>query len=119
MDDSLLPWFNYKQKTYPAWYGSMQSIPRNTSNLNSTGVRNGFIASPFQNQVFRHYKKIDWLLGIIGGTMFLFFIVLYLPLYYINELDWWKVELEKQGKLIEEFFVRHTLDVTDENTISD
>ena len=112
MDDSLLPWFNYKQKTYPAWYGSMQSSPRNTSNLNSTGVRNGFIASPFQNQVFRHYKKIDWLLGIIGGTMFLFFIVLYLPLYYINQGL-------KQGKLIEEFFVRHRLDVTDENTISD
>jgi len=90
----------------------MQANARNITSVNSTGIRNGFIASRFQNQVFRHYKKIDWLLGIIGGTMFLFFIILYLPLYYINQ---WL----KEGKLIEEFFVRHRLNLRDENTISD
>lgn len=85
MDDSLLPWFNYKQRTGPAWYGTMLGAPKISSSTTLLGVRNGFVASRYQNQVFRYYKKVDWLLGIIGGAMFLFFIVLYLPFYYLNQ----------------------------------
>ena len=73
----------------------MSSSPKNSSSFtNGVGIRAGFVASRFQNQVFRYYKKVDWLLGIIGGAMFLFFIILYLPLYYLNQ---WS----KQRELVE------------------
>ena len=35
-------------------------------------------------QAYRYYKKLDWLLGIIGGAMLLFYILLWIPCSYIN-----------------------------------
>ena len=32
---------------------------------------------------YRYYKKLDWLLGIIGGAMLLFYIILWVPCNYI------------------------------------
>jgi len=34
---------------------------------------------------YRYYKKLDWLLGIIGGAMLLFYIILWVPCNYINK----------------------------------
>lgn len=33
---------------------------------------------------YRYYRKLDWLLGIIGGAMLLFYIILWLPCNYVN-----------------------------------
>ncbi len=83
MDDSLLPWNNFRKLSAPAWFGSTSSVPKNVTATQS-GVRVGISASRFQNQVYRYYKKADWLLGIIGGAMFLFYMVLYVPLHFFN-----------------------------------
>lgn len=32
---------------------------------------------------YRYYKKLDWLLGIIGGAMLLFYIILWVPCNFI------------------------------------
>lgn len=85
LDNSILPWYNLQTVKAPAWYGSTVSSPKNTTITLGGGVRAGFAASKYQNQVYRYYKKADWVIGIIGGAMFLFFVVLYVPLHFFNE----------------------------------
>jgi len=34
---------------------------------------------------YRYYKKLDWLIGIIGGAMLLFYIILWIPCNFINK----------------------------------
>lgn len=44
---------------------------------------------------YRTYKKIDWLGGIIGGGVFLLYIMIWLPLGYLNS-GLLKIEIANQ-----------------------
>jgi hypothetical protein len=62
----------------------VKGVSKNATALQAPLPKLNFVSSYYQNQVFRYYKKIDWLLGIIGGGMSLFFILLWIPLHYLN-----------------------------------
>lgn len=39
----------------------------------------------YQLRTFRYYKKIDFLAGVVGGAMLLFYLILWVPFNYINK----------------------------------
>lgn len=45
----------------------------------------------------RYYKKIDWLLGVIGGGMFLFYLMFWAVFNYVNRS---LLKIELANKLI-------------------
>lgn len=49
------------------------------------GVQVTLTESKFSIIAYRYYKKLDWLLGIIGGAMLLFYIILWVPCNFINK----------------------------------
>jgi hypothetical protein len=85
MDNSIFPWITNYTLTTPAWFGVMQSNPETSAAVLSSSPRMIFINSLYQNIAYRYYKKADWLLGLIGGAAFLFFIILYIPCHFINQ----------------------------------
>ena len=49
------------------------------------GIEVNFSLHKFNIMAHRYYRKLDWLLGIIGGAMLLFYIILWVPCVYINK----------------------------------
>jgi hypothetical protein len=49
------------------------------------GVEVGFAPSDSNINSFRYYKKIDLMIGYIGGAMLLFYLILWVPFNYINK----------------------------------
>jgi hypothetical protein len=48
------------------------------------GIETDFSVGQDAVMAFRYYRKLDWLLGIIGGGMLLFYLILYVPCTFIN-----------------------------------
>jgi hypothetical protein len=83
-DDSIFPNFNNKTVTNFVWNGNPKGFARNASAVLSNSIRIDYIASTYNTLQYRYYKKIDWLLGIIGGGIFLFYFIAWIPCTYIN-----------------------------------
>ena len=85
IDDSIKPWRNNRTMSYAAWQGvSTGSAITNTNSFTSP-PKVSVISGTYQTQVVRYYEKIDKLLAMIGGGIFLAFIIFYLPLNYLNQ----------------------------------
>lgn len=85
MDDSIMPWMNKQNVTTMNWNGDFEG--KAALNFNQVGL-NGFkdsfkIVDKVQYAV-RYYKKLDWLLGIIGGGCFLFYLIFRFAFKYYN-----------------------------------
>jgi len=80
-----MPWWNKKVISSLAWFGVVKGIPKNSTTVVSPVPKVDVTTINFQDKIYRYYKKIDWLLGIIGGGMFLFFLVLWIPCNFINQ----------------------------------
>lgn len=86
MDVSILPWNNYQAKSYMSWNGKFDTVSLlGESSAAKNGVMVGF--TPASNNIvsYRYYKKIDLMIGYIGGAMLLFYIILWLPFNFINK----------------------------------
>lgn len=70
MDYSIMPWANMVYLTNLAYYGFKRASPRTAASVVSPLPKIDIISSIYQNQIYRYYKKEDWLLGIIGGSAF-------------------------------------------------
>jgi hypothetical protein len=85
MDISIMPWLNNKVVSNLVWLGQMFTQFLFTLESGSrNGIRTNFGVGRYQIKSYRYYKKLDWLLGIIGGAMLLFYIILWVPCHYIN-----------------------------------
>jgi len=85
MDISIMPWVNNITEQGLVWLGKSMVIAQpspTTSALNGLEVDWSF--DEYHIASYRYYKKLDWLLGIIGGAMLLFYIILWVPCNYIN-----------------------------------
>jgi hypothetical protein len=84
MDYSIMPWANMKYATNLAWYGLQKGTSKMNTNLFPL-PKIDTISSNYQNLIFRYYKKEDWLLGIIGGGIFLIYLGLWVLCHPINQ----------------------------------
>jgi hypothetical protein len=85
MDYSIMPWTNMVYTSNLAWYGLQKGSSKTNTAVYSPLPRYGTIASTYQNLIFRYYKKEDWLLGIIGGGMFLIFLSMWVLCHHFNQ----------------------------------
>lgn len=92
LDISIMPWLNNVTETTLIWLGKSQTFQiNNPLDAASEGVKVYFTLNRYNLVSYRYYKKLDWLLGIIGGAMLLFYIILWVPCSYIartaHEID--------------------------------
>lgn len=85
MDNSILPWWNNLTLTTPAFYGNVQGAELTSTKAYTAPPKAYFFNSQYQNLNFRYYQKLDSLLGVIGGCVFLLFLICFLPCHYINQ----------------------------------
>jgi hypothetical protein len=86
MDVSILPWNNYQTKSYISWNGQfLTSRLLGEISASKNGVEVGFAPSDDNINSYRYYKKIDLIIGYIGGAMLLFYLILWVPFNYINK----------------------------------
>ena len=86
MDVSILPWNNYQTKSYISWNGQFfTSLLLGEISASKNGVEVGFAPSDDNINSYRYYKKIDLIIGYIGGAMLLFYLILWVPFNYINK----------------------------------
>lgn len=84
VDDSILPWWNNLTYQNAYWTGKAfgMDIPENYV------VYYGFLADyaifTDYHYSYRYYKKLDFLLGMIGGAVFLIFLFFWVPCSYVN-----------------------------------
>jgi hypothetical protein len=81
-----MPWRNNKTSSNLVWLGKIYGYAELASNDAAVfGVNAIFtLAKDLHLISYRYYRKLDWLIGIIGGAMLLFYIILWLPCSYIN-----------------------------------
>ena len=93
MDDSILPWRNYKNVSVMSWSGNYQGTKaQNVQGAATSGVQSAFTVTNSMQVAVRFYKKLDWLLGVIGGGIFLFFLIFWVVFNYFNR-TWAKLNL--------------------------
>jgi hypothetical protein len=85
MDYSIMPWKNMQYVSNLAFYGLQKATPKTTTTLISPLPKIGTIASNYQNQIFRYYKKEDWLVGVIGGSAYLIYLCLWILCHPLNQ----------------------------------
>ena len=80
-----MPWVNNITKNGLIWLGSSIKLYQDPVEVSASwGIEVDFSLYKYGIDSFRYYKKLDWLLGIIGGAMLLFYIILWVPCNYIN-----------------------------------
>ena len=85
MDLSIMPWRNSQNHSNIIWLGQLYNQGLLTpEDAAREGVYTYFTQESYQIRSFRYYKKIDFLVGIIGGAMLLFYLILWVPFNYIN-----------------------------------
>jgi hypothetical protein len=76
MDDSIMPWRNNRNLTLMSYTGNVKGT--DALNLQSAAVAGAQQMLRIGNTLevaVRFYKKLDWLLGVIGGGMFILFAI--------------------------------------------
>ncbi len=100
MDSSIMPWKNKQNITTISWAGKYLGYSALTVQQAAiNGVQQSFSVINNLQIAVRYYKKLDWLLGIIGGGAFLYYIIFKKLFKFINK---WlmKVKLVNQILLI-------------------
>lgn len=86
MDISVMPWKNYKDVTNLVWTGDLiNDYVLGQYDAARYGVEIMLTPGSKQLRAFRYYKKLDFLVGIVGGAMLLFYLMLWVPFNYINK----------------------------------
>lgn len=84
MDISIMPWLNNITRNTLTWLGKSKTVSVfDPINAASQGIEVYFSLDNYNIVSYRYYKKLDWLFGIIGGAMLLFYLILWVPCNYI------------------------------------
>ena len=76
MDNSIMPWRNNRNYTLVSYTGNFKGISAlNAQTAALNGAQQVFQVTNGLEVAVRYYKKLDWLLGTIGGGLFLFFAI--------------------------------------------
>lgn len=79
-----------------SWSGNYQGTKTlNVQSASTNGVQSTFTVTNSMQVAVRFYKKLDWLLGIIGGGIFLFYLIFWVIFNYFNR-TWSKFHLANQ-----------------------
>jgi uncharacterized membrane protein len=84
VDDSILPWWNNRTYTGVFWSGTAQGSVIPNSLLLSQGFATQYAIYNDYFYSYRYYKKLDFLLGMIGGAVFLLYLFFWVPFSYVN-----------------------------------
>jgi hypothetical protein len=85
MDNSIMPWRNDRNVTVMSYSGNFKGTSAlNIQTAATNGVQQKFQVVNSMEVAVRFYKKLDWLLGIIGGGMFLFFAIFWQVFNFYN-----------------------------------
>lgn len=80
-----MPWWNNKNVTTMNWNGDFAGLAATTFNqVGLNGFKDSFKIVDKVQYAVRFYKKLDWLLGIIGGGCFLFYLIFRFIFGYYN-----------------------------------
>jgi hypothetical protein len=86
MDISIMPWKNMREVSNLVWMGELYNMYLlDLQDAGRYGVTLSISEYRYQIRTFRYYKKVDFLMGIIGGAMLLFYLLLWVPFNYINK----------------------------------
>ena len=70
-----MPWRNNRIETFTAWYGESHTSFVYEENILHDNV---FAVNYFSSQKevsFRYYKKLDEMIGFLGGSIFILFLI--------------------------------------------
>jgi hypothetical protein len=80
-----MPWANNITSNTLVWLGQQRTTSvLDTQDAAAYGAEVDFQVDKYNIISYRYYKKLDWLFGIIGGAMLLFYIILWVPCNYIS-----------------------------------
>jgi hypothetical protein len=86
MEISIMPWNNFQSQSNLVWLGQMfNGFQLSLEDAGRYGASVVFSEYIYQIRTFRYYKKVDFLAGVIGGAMLLFYLILWVPFNYINK----------------------------------
>lgn len=85
MDDSIMPWRNNRNITLMSYSGNIVGLTAlNTEIAATSGAQQTLRMSNSLEVAVRYYKKLDWLLGVIGGGMFILFAIFWVVFSYYS-----------------------------------
>lgn len=85
IDDSILPWRNYRNVTNLAWLGETTFAYQSDATAAISSGYTNYITFRNKKEInLRYYKKLDWLIGIIGGGCFLLFLIFWAVFHHVN-----------------------------------
>jgi len=84
MDDTIMPWYNNQTYTFMAWDGITSGQYFQQDWITSLGIGTFLLHYPKTEIVFRYYRKLDWMIGMLGGGIFILFLLFWIPCNYIN-----------------------------------
>jgi hypothetical protein len=94
IDDSIFPWRNNRNISTLNWNGEQRFVTKTNSQYS-------IFYDDSQIVAVRYYKKLDWLLGIIGGGIFFFFVIFWC---IFNPINRWLQRIDLPSNL----FLRQT-----------
>lgn len=96
MDDSIMPWRNNRNLTVMSYSGNVKGTGAlQLQSAALAGAQQQLIISNSLEVAVRFYKKLDWLLGVIGGGMFILFAICWLVFSWYNR-QMAQIELAQQ-----------------------
>lgn len=84
IDDSILPWWNNRTYDNLFWAGKVSGSDGNQIMLESLGYFSDLYTFTEYRYSYRYYKKLDFILGMIGGAVFLIFLFFWVVFTYFN-----------------------------------
>lgn len=96
-----MPWINNETILFPQWMGVTSGLTTTSSSLQNSGFGTYFSIQDNQRVYTREYKKLDWLIGILGGGMVFLYIIFYVPFNFMATLK------QKYQACLSTVMVRH------------
>lgn len=70
-----MPWYNNQSSIFSQYKGRIGGYTIDMINVQSSGTA-AFIATDVVQRVYyRDYKKLDWIIGMLGGGIFILFLI--------------------------------------------
>lgn len=82
-----------------AWRGKTSGNPLPDNELLANGVGTFMAYDNTQTINYREYKKLDWLLGMLGGGIFIIYLIIWIPCKHVNLIKS-KIEIAETTTLI-------------------
>lgn len=79
-----MPWWNNNTYTHLFWTGTSEGLDVQQQVIFTVGIFIDYFTDDEFRYSYRYYKKLDFLIGTIGGAIFLIFLMFWLPFSYIN-----------------------------------